>query len=91
METKELIELLKSCGERDCGRCPELEECVGPAWLLRKAAEMLEEQSVGTVIYCKECRYCFMGECSHPAMGSDDRDARLYINDDDFCSRGKQK
>lgn len=42
METKELIDLLKSCGERDCGRCPELEECVGPNWLLRKAAEMLE-------------------------------------------------
>lgn len=43
METKKLIELLKSCGERDCGRCPEIEECVGPNWLLRKAAERLEE------------------------------------------------
>ena len=43
METKELIELLKSCGERDCGRCPDIEECVGPNWLLQKAAEKIEE------------------------------------------------
>ena len=43
METKKLIELLKSCGERDCGRCPEIECCIGPNWLLLKAAERLEE------------------------------------------------
>ena len=43
METKELIEILKSCGERSCGECPDIDECVGPNWLLRKAAESLEE------------------------------------------------
>lgn len=43
METKELIGLLKSCAEKNCAVCPEIEECVGPAWLLRKAAEKLEE------------------------------------------------
>ena len=43
METKELIELLKSCGERSCGRCPDIESCVGPNWLLKKAAECIEE------------------------------------------------
>ena len=43
METKELIELLKSCSEKNCMECPDIEECTGPAWLLRKAAEMLEE------------------------------------------------
>ena len=43
METKELVEQLKSCGERSCGRCPDIEECVGPAWLLKKAAEKIEE------------------------------------------------
>ena len=43
METKELIEQLRSCGERGCENCPDIEECVGPAWLLRKADERLEE------------------------------------------------
>lgn len=43
METKELIEQLKSCGERNCGVCPDIESCVGPNWLLLKAAEKLEE------------------------------------------------
>ena len=43
METKELIELLKSCAEKNCPMCPDIEECVGPAWLLQKAAEKLEE------------------------------------------------
>lgn len=43
METKELIELLKSCAEKDCSTCPDIEVCVGPGWLLRKAAEKLEE------------------------------------------------
>ena len=91
METKELIEQLKSCAEKNCAVCPEIEECVGPAWLMQKAAEKLEELSPGAAIHCKECKYYFMGECSHPSMGSDDRDARLYVNDDDFCSRGERK
>lgn len=43
METKELIEQLKSCGERNCPQCPDVEECVGPSGLLLKAAEKLEE------------------------------------------------
>ena len=43
METKELIEQLKSCGERRCGDCPDIECCIGPNWLLRKAAECIEE------------------------------------------------
>ena len=43
LETKNLIDMLKSCGERDCFECPEIEYCVGPNWLLRKAAEKLEE------------------------------------------------
>ena len=43
METKELIELLKACAEKNCSVCPDVEECVGPSWLLRKAAEKLEE------------------------------------------------
>ena len=43
METKELIEWLKSCAEKNCAVCPEIEECVGPSWLLRKAAERLGE------------------------------------------------
>lgn len=43
METKELIEWLKSCAEKNCAVCPEIEECVGPRWLLLKAAERLEE------------------------------------------------
>ncbi len=43
METEELIEQLKSCAEKNCAVCPEIEECVGPAYLLRKAAEKIEE------------------------------------------------
>lgn len=43
METKELIEWLKSCAERKCPQCPDVEECAGPSWLLQKAAERLEE------------------------------------------------
>ena len=43
METKELIEQLKSCGDRSCGECQDIECCIGPNWLLRKAAEKLEE------------------------------------------------
>ena len=43
METKELIEWLKSCGKKNCAVCPEIEECTGPSWLLLQAAERLEE------------------------------------------------
>ena len=43
MTTKELIELLRSCAEKNCPMCPDIEECAGPSWLLRKAAEKLEE------------------------------------------------
>ena len=42
LETKNLIDMLKSCGERDCFECPEIEYCVGPNWLLKKAADALE-------------------------------------------------
>ena len=42
METKELIEQLKSCAEKNCAVCPDIEECVGPAWLLKKAAERID-------------------------------------------------
>ena len=42
METKALIELLRSCGERNCPVCPDVESCAGPSWLLLKAAERLE-------------------------------------------------
>ena len=43
METKELIEQLRSCGERNCGECQDIESRVGPNWLLMKAADALEE------------------------------------------------
>ena len=43
MTTEELIELLKSCAKKNCPVCPDVEECVGPSWLLRKAAEKIEE------------------------------------------------
>jgi hypothetical protein len=43
IETKDLIELLKDCAEKNCPVCPDIEECVGPSWLLRKAADRLEE------------------------------------------------
>jgi hypothetical protein len=43
METKELIEWLKSCAERGCPQCPDIEVCMGPSWLLQKAADRLEE------------------------------------------------
>jgi hypothetical protein len=43
LETKELIEWLRSCAEKNCPMCEDIESCVGPAWLLRKAAERLEE------------------------------------------------
>ena len=43
METKELIEWLKSCAKRNCPNCPDVEFCTGPSWLLQKAAERLEE------------------------------------------------
>ena len=43
METKELIEQLRACGERYCGDCPDIESCVGPNWLLQKAADALDE------------------------------------------------
>ena len=43
METKELIEQLKACGERGCSACPDVEVCIGPGWLLLKAAEKIEE------------------------------------------------
>ena len=43
MDTRELIALLKSCAEKNCPMCPDVEECVGPSWLMGKAAEKLEE------------------------------------------------
>ena len=43
METEELIEQLKHCGGELCSRCIDVECCIGPNWLLKKAAEKLEE------------------------------------------------
>lgn len=43
MTTKELIEQLKHCAEMTCNECPDVEQCVGPSWLLQKAADKLEE------------------------------------------------
>lgn len=43
MTTEELIELLRSCSEKNCAECPDIEECAGPSWLLQKAADKLEE------------------------------------------------
>ena len=44
---------------------------------------------------CKNCKhYCWFdafGECSHPCMCSDDREAHLAMDPDDFCSRGERK
>ena len=42
METKELVEQLKSCAEKHCPMCEDAESCIGPSWLLRKAADALE-------------------------------------------------
>jgi hypothetical protein len=42
MKTKELIEQLRHCGERMCHTCEDVESCVGPNWLMLKAAERLE-------------------------------------------------
>ena len=47
METKELIEFLRSCGEKTCSECPDIECCTGPSWLLLKAAERIEELENG--------------------------------------------
>lgn len=47
METKELIEFLKRCGERGCEECPDVECCIGSGWLMLKAAERLEELENG--------------------------------------------
>ena len=55
METKELIGWLKSCAEKNCAVCPEIEECVGPAYLLQKAADALEElQNTDKVLISRE-------------------------------------
>lgn len=53
------------------------------------------------VVRCKNCEYYSyfdefencpaFGECRHPCMCSDDRDAHLGVDPDDFCSRGKRK
>lgn len=46
METKELIEFLRSCGKRGCEECQDVECCTGPGWLMLKAADRLEGYSV---------------------------------------------
>ena len=43
MKTEELIEWLRSCAEKNCPMCPDVESCTGPSWLLCKAADKLEE------------------------------------------------
>lgn len=43
---KELIEMLRKCGERSCTDCPDIEECTGPGYLMLKAAEELEKPRV---------------------------------------------
>ena len=40
---KELIEMLRSCGNKYCADCPDVEECAGPGYLMLKAAEALEK------------------------------------------------
>lgn len=47
MNTKELIEQLRHCGEQGCAECPDIEICTGPGWLMLKAAELLEELRKG--------------------------------------------
>ena len=97
MKTEELIEWLKSCAEKNCPMCPDVESCTGPSLLLRKAAEWLESTTAtaDTIVHCEDCEYyCYFGafgECRHPSMGSDDRDAYLDMKPDDFCSRGIRK
>ena len=43
MKTEELIDWLRSCAEKNCPMCPDVESCTGPSLLLRKAADKLEE------------------------------------------------
>ena len=43
MKTKELIDFLKSCADKNCHECPDIESCTGPRWLLQEAASKLEE------------------------------------------------
>lgn len=51
--------------------------------------------AVDTITHCKDCKYYthfdFGGECSHPCLCSDERDAYLSVNADDFCSRAERK
>ena len=46
METKELIEFLRSCGKRGCECCPDVECCTGPGWLMLKAAELKRRKAL---------------------------------------------
>ena len=59
MKTEELIELLRSCSEKNCPVCPDIESCTGPSWLLRKAADKLEELVTHTV---SNDDFCSRGE-----------------------------
>jgi hypothetical protein len=67
-------------------------------WLVLELAKRYEKaisSGAAEARCCKGCKYYFSygecRECSHPRMGSDDRDARLYVNDDDFCSYWESK
>lgn len=83
---KELIEMLRSCGERGCADCPDIEECTGPGYLMLKAAEELEKPRVsagldkviagmvacnGVGLDCKSCPYMGEGEICVAVLWTD--------------------
>ena len=42
-------------------------------------------------VRCKDCKYCNpFGECSHPALCSDDSQSFIQVGVDDSCTRGEK-
>jgi hypothetical protein len=80
-------------GILDCHFCGEWEE-EGEKIICPIKKYLAEKNPMETaeIVRCKNCEYCNpFGECSHPMMCSDDRDAFVMVNEDDFCSYGKRK
>lgn len=93
MKTEELIDQLRSCAEKNCPVCPDVESCTGPSILLRLAAEKLT--TTVEVVRCEDCKHWKFIDGLNPHWECQIfcglHDHGYLTGADDFCSYGKRK
>lgn len=84
----ELIEMLRSCGNKYCADCPDVEECAGPGYLMLKAAEELERLKESEPVVHAHWVYdpngCDWGIGAYRCSRCDCRNGALPCNEDAY-------